>query len=144
MHSFTEQRRLRHPVSDLYGIIADVDRYEEFLPWCVGSRVRERHNGTMLADLVIGYGAIRESFTSRVELDPVVHRVSSMQESGPFRYLNSTWTLTPDGERSTVVVFEIHFEFRSMLLEKLIGAIFERAAHRMVAAFEDRAESLLG
>lgn len=144
MHSYSEQRRLPHPAEDLYGIITDVDQYAEFLPWCVASRVRERRNGTMIADLVIGYGGIRESFTSRVELDPVGRQVSTTQESGPFKHLKSTWTLSPDGERSTLVDFEISFEFRSILLEKLIGAIFERAARKMVAAFEDRAATLLG
>ena len=143
MRTYSESRRLPHPADSLYAIITDVENYREFLPWCVASRVRQRHANFMIADLVIGYGAIRETFTSKVELDPQARTVRSTQQSGPFRHLESLWTISVASQDEAVVDFAISFEFKSFLLEKLIGAVFDRAARSMVEAFEKRAAVLL-
>ena len=128
----------------MFDVIADVDSYAQFLPWCVASRVRERLDGDiLLADLSIGYGSLREKFTSRVTLDRAEFRVVSVQEAGPFRHLESSWTLVPDGDNQARVEFSIAFEFRSVLLDKLMGTVFESAAHRMIEAFESRAADVL-
>lgn len=144
MRKFSETKHLPHPSSDLFDIIIDVDKYAEFLPWCVASRVRQRRDdGSLIADLSIGYGSLREKFTSNVLADQDGLRVITTQAAGPFRHLRSEWRLSNGSNGGTTVSFEIEFEFRSFLLEKVIGAIFESAAHKMISAFEKRAADIL-
>ena len=109
----------------------------------MASRVRERRDdGTLIADLSIGYGSLREKFTSHVTADPEALTVATGQHSGPFRHMQSRWSLETDEQGGTRVSFEIEFEFRSILLENLIGAVFEAAARKMISAFETRAAQL--
>lgn len=144
MRKFSETKHLPYPSSDLFDIIVDIDKYAEFLPWCVASRVRQRHDdGSLTADLSIGYGSLRERFTSNVSSDRAELRVTTTQAAGPFRHLRSEWRLLDGRDGGTTVSFEIEFEFRSFLLEKIIGAIFESAAHKMISAFEKRAADIL-
>lgn len=144
MHKFSETKHLSHPASDLFDIIVDVDKYAEFLPWCVASRVRQRHDdGSLTADLSIGYGSIREKFTSNVMVEPETMRVITTQAAGPFKHLRSEWRLSNGSNGGTTISFEIEFEFRSFILEKVIGTIFESAAHKMISAFEKRAADIL-
>jgi coenzyme Q-binding protein COQ10 len=141
---FSEIKYLPHPSLDLFDIIVDVDKYAEFLPWCVASRVRQRNvDGSLIADLSIGYGSLREKFTSSISSDRKKLSVVTTQAVGPFRHLRSEWWLLDVSDGRTKVSFEIEFEFRSFLLEKLIGAIFESAAHKMISAFERRAADIL-
>ena len=143
MRTFSETKHLPFAAHDLYEIVVDVDRYDEFLPWCVASRVRERRDdGTLIADLSIGYGSLREKFTSHVTADPEALTVATGQQSGPFRHMQSRWSLETDEQGGTRVSFEMEFEFRSILLENLIGAVFEAAARKMISAFETRATQL--
>ena len=97
----------------------------------------------MIADLKIGYGGMTEIFASRVILDRSELTVDTVQESGPFRYLESKWHILDRGKDYSIVNFEIAFEFRSVLLESMMGVVFEAAAHKMIAAFEGRAAALL-
>ena len=98
---------------------------------------------TMIADLKIGYGGMTETFASRVSLDRSEMTVDTVQESGPFRHLESKWHILDRGKNYSIVNFKIAFEFRSVLLESMMGAVFEAAAHKMIAAFEERAAALL-
>lgn len=144
VRTYSENRELSHPIRPLFDVIADVDQYADFLPWCVASRVRERSDeGILTADLSIGYGSLRETFTSKVHLDSEAFVITTVQESGPFRHLESIWRLTSVSDGVTIVDFSIEFEFRSMLLDNFMGAVFESAAHKMIAAFEERANSVL-
>lgn len=144
MHTFCERKQLPYPASDLFDIIVDVDKYAEFLPWCVASRVRKREdNGTLLADMSIGYGSLREKFTSNVAVNQTDFVVTTTQASGPFKHLKSEWVLCENDTGGTDVSFSIEFQFRSFLLEKVIGTVFESAAHKMIAAFEQRASDVL-
>ena len=126
----------------MFDLVADVARYPEFLPWCVGARIRTRNATEMAADLTIGFGPIRESFTSRVALERP-DRINVRYENGPFRYLTNQWrfSVDPTGCR---VDFNVDFEFRSRLLQLAIGAVFQEAVHRMVAAFLTRARVVYG
>ena len=143
MRTFSETKHLQYAARDLYDIIIDVDRYHEFLPWCVASRVREkRDDGSLIADLSIGYGSLREMFTSHVVGDPDTMTVDTTQHNGPFRHMRSRWSLKNETNGGTTISFEIEFEFRSVLLQKLIGAVFESAAHKMISAFEKRVSQL--
>ena len=142
MPTHAERQVVPYRPDQLFDLVADVGRYPEFLPWCVAARVRTRNATTAVADLTIGFGPFRETFTSRVALDRP-HRVKVAYENGPFRYLNNQWVFAalPDG---TEVDFFVDFEFRSRLLQRAIGMVFNEAVRRMVAAFLRRAEQIYG
>jgi coenzyme Q-binding protein COQ10 len=142
MPRHSESRQVPYRPEQLFDLVADVGRYPEFLPWCVGARVRSRTATEMVADLTIGFGPFRESFTSRVTLDrPGL--IGVRYESGPFRYLTNQWRFEPD-EAGCRVHFHVDFEFRSRLLQVAIGAVFHEAVRRMVAAFLGRARIIHG
>src|SRR5258707_3288891 len=126
----------------MYALVADIERYPEFLPWCVAARVKERRSDFISADLVIGFGLFRERFISNVRLSPP-SRIDVTYAEGPFRYLNNHWIFerVPGGCR---VDFFVDFEFKSRLLQKIIEVLFGEAVRRMVAAFESRARQLYG
>ncbi len=127
----------------MYDLVADVERYPEFLPWCLAARIRRRCGNTLVADLVIGFRGLRERYTSRVTLDRPRLRIDVSYEEGPFRYLDNHWVFENTGY-GCVIDFFIDFEFRSRLLQSLMGLLFDKAVQRMVTAFEDRARDLYG
>jgi coenzyme Q-binding protein COQ10 len=135
-----EERVLPYTPEQLFELVADVERYPEFLPWCVGARIKERRADLVVADLIIGFRMFRERFTSRVTLDPP-RRIDVAYAEGPFRYLNNHWIFTPDPEGCRVGFF-VDFEFKSRLLQRLIEVLFSEAVRRMVGAFEKRARDL--
>jgi coenzyme Q-binding protein COQ10 len=142
MPTHAEQRVLPYTPEQLYALVADVERYPEFLPWCVGARIRERQPGRIVADLMIGFKLIRERFTSEVRLDPP-RRIDVAYTEGPFRYLSNHWGFTPVAGGCRVDFF-VDFEFKSRLLQKVIEVMFGEAVRRMVGAFEKRARDLYG
>jgi coenzyme Q-binding protein COQ10 len=145
MPTHAEQRVLPYSQAQLFDLVADIERYPEFLPWCVGARIRKRlPDGTMEADLVIGFKMFRERFGSIVKPDRANHRIDVSYVDGPFRYLNNHWKFIAEGENRTRVDFFVDFEFKSALLQKVIGVLFNEAVRRMVAAFENRARQLYG
>ena len=126
----------------MFDLVADVGRYPEFLPWCMSARVRSKTDTEVVADLTIGFGPFRESFTSRVALDRP-REIRVRYERGPFRYLNNNWRFLPDA-RGTRVEFFVDFEFRSRLLQSAIGVVYNEAVRRMVNAFLKRARDIYG
>ena len=142
MPTHAEKRVLRYTPEQLFALVADVRRYPEFLPWCVGARVITQTETELTADLTIGFKMFRESFRSRVTLDKPRH-VAVSYEKGPFRYLNNSWTFTPVAG-GTEVNFFVDFEFRNALLQTVIGVVFNEAVRLMVRAFERRAMVLYG
>ena len=142
MPTHAEKRILPYTPEQMYALVADVGAYPQFLPWCVGARVRTQTETELVADLTIGFGPFRESFTSRVELDRP-HKVWVKYENGPFRYLNNQWTFEPD-PKGCRVSFWVDFEFRSRLLQSAIGVVFNEAVRRMVNAFLKRARDKYG
>ena len=143
MATHAERRRLPYTAEQLFDLVADVERYPEFLPWCVGERIRERKDNVIVADLIIGYRMIRERFISRVVLDRP-RRVDVAYSEGPFRYLNNHWTFLPQPDGGCVIDFFVDFEFHSRMLQKIIEVLFNEAVRRMVSAFEGRARKLYG
>jgi coenzyme Q-binding protein COQ10 len=142
MPTHSERKTVGYRPDQLFDLVADVGRYPEFLPWCVGARVRSRNETELVADLTIGFGPFRESFTSRVKLSrPSYIEVS--YEDGPFRYLKNSWRFSADSRGCTVVFF-VDFEFRSRLLQSAIGVVFTEAVRRMVNAFLRRAREIYG
>jgi len=142
MPTHAEQRLLRNDQAQLFDLVADIEKYPEFLPWCVGARVIKREGDVLHADLVIGFKLIRERFTSRVTLSRP-DRIDVEYLNGPFRYLNNHWKFIPkDG--GCLIDFYVDFEFRSRVLRALMEPLFNEAVRRMVAAFETRARTLYG
>jgi coenzyme Q-binding protein COQ10 len=144
MPNHAERRHLPYRPQQLFDLVADVERYPEFLPWCVGARIRSRTEREIVADLMIGFRLIRERFTSRVTLDRERNRIDVAYTEGPFKYLNNHWIFEPDGQGGTTLDFYVDFEFRSIVLQKVIGVVFHEAVRRMVGAFEARAKDLYG
>lgn len=142
MPTHAEKRFLPYEPAQMYQLVADIERYPEFLPWCLAARIRRRAGNIVYADLVIGFKMVRESFTSRVELCPP-DRINVTYAEGPFRYLNNHWVFAP-AQGGCVIDFYVDFEFRSRMLQKIISTLFGEAVKRMVAAFEARAHQLYG
>ena len=142
MPTHAEKRVLPYTPEQLLALVADVERYPEFLPWCLAARVRERRPDLMVADMIIGFRMFRERFTSRVTLDPS-KQIDVAYAEGPFRYLTNHWTFTPVPGGCRVGFF-VDFEFKSRLLQRLIEVLFNEAVRRMVSAFEKRALDLHG
>lgn len=144
MPTHAERLVVPYTQDQIFDLIADVERYPEFLPWCVAARIRQRPAPNVLvADLVIGYKVFRERFTSHVQLNRPT-RIDVKYYEGPFRYLNNHWNLEPRGDSECVIDFYVDFEFKSRMLQKVIQTLFNEAVHRMVGAFEKRAEALYG
>lgn len=138
-----EVRELPWTPEEMFDLVADVRRYPEFLPWVTGMRVRKQTPEEIVADMIVGFRAIKEVFTSRVTLDrPQTIRVSYID--GPLRYLHNDWKFDRLPEGGTRLDFHVDFEFRSRIFEKLAGAFFLKAVNRMVESFEARAEELYG
>ena len=143
MPTHAEQRVLPYTQEQLFALVADVEHYPEFLPWCVASRIRRREGDVFFADLVIGFKMVRERFTSKVTLSRP-GRVDVTYTEGPFHHLNNHWVFKPLPDGGTEIDFYVDFEFRSKLLQTLIGALFHEAVKMMVSAFEKRARQLYG
>lgn len=147
MPKFETRRRVPHSAQQMYDLVADVERYPQFLPLCETLKVRSRapraEGGEVLvAAMEVGYGAIRERFTSRVILDPAALKIQSTYVDGPFSRMDNRWTFsdvagTPG---NCDVVFYIDYEFKSMILKILMGSMFDVAFRRFTDAFEKRAK----
>jgi coenzyme Q-binding protein COQ10 len=144
MPTHAEKRELPYRPEQLFDLVADIERYPEFLPWCVAARVRSREGDMIVADLVIGFKMIRERFTSRVKLDRPNLHIDVAYSEGPFRYLNNHWHFEPLPNDHCRIDFYVDFEFRSPILQRIIGVLFNEAVKRMVHAFENRARKLYG
>jgi coenzyme Q-binding protein COQ10 len=130
----------------MFKVVADVEQYPRFLPWVVGLRVLSRAampagHEVIHAEMAVGYGAFRERYTSRVELDPLSRSIDVVQTDGPFRQLENHWHFVPE-EAGCCVHFTIEFEFRSRLLNAVAARAFGRVMLRMTDAFEARARTL--
>lgn len=142
MPTHAEKRVLRYTPEQLFDMVADIRRYPEFLPWCAGARIVSRSETEVIADLTIGFKLFRETFRSQVTLERPNH-VHVRYLTGPFRYLNNHWRFTPVSG-GTELDFFVDFEFRSRLLQAVIGTVFNEAVRLMVRAFERRAMQLYG
>jgi coenzyme Q-binding protein COQ10 len=147
---FRVERRVRHNAIAMFDLVADVERYPEFVPLCKGLKVRSRSSEgegreTLVADMTVGYKLIRETFTSRVTLDRPNLKVRVEYIDGPFSRLENVWTFKdePDGEGSRVSFF-IDYEFKSRTLGALMGSMFDAAFRKFASAFEQRADAVYG
>lgn len=141
MPRHTETRNLPYTPEQLFDLVADVGRYQEFLPWVAATRVRSNSDTQMVADLVVGFGALKETFTSRVTKERP-SRIHVDYVDGPLKYLHNSWKFQPDGKGGSEVDFCVDFAFKSRIFESLAGQMFDRALRRMIHAFEARAHQL--
>ncbi len=146
MPSFRSERRVRHRSEQMFDLVADVERYPEFVPLCTSLRVRSRRSDaqgreTLVADMSVGYKMIREKFTSRVVLDKPRLRVVVEYIDGPFSHMENIWTFRDFPEQEvSLVTFFIDYEFRSRMLGALMGSMFDAAFRKFSKAFEERAD----
>lgn len=143
MPGIHETRRLAYSAEQMFDLVADVGRYGEFLPWVIATRVRSDDGAEMIADMLVGFNAMREKFTSRVRKDRP-HQIEVQYVDGPLRDLDNLWTFRPTGPDSCEIEFSVEFTFRNALFEKIAGQYFDKAFRKMVAAFETRAAELYG
>ncbi len=143
MPTHAEQRVLPYSPAQVFDLVADIERYPEFLPWCRAVRITRRERDVVHADLVIGFRMFRDSFSSRVTLSrPETIDVHYLK--GPMRHLDNHWRFVERPGGACLVDFYVDFEFRSLLVQRLIGVLFNEAVRRMVSAFEARAKQLYG
>ena len=148
MPTHSETRELPYTAQQMYDLVADVASYPEFLPWTAAARIKSQEivddHEVMEADLVISFKVFRERFTSRVELWPATHKIDTEYLDGPFKYMRSNWHFEDVPQGGCKVFFFVDFEFRNIVLQKIIGVVFNEAMQRVVKAFEKRAQALYG
>ena len=156
MYSHQETRQFSYTRAQLYALVADIERYPDFLPWVKALRIRQRSDYQLKADLEIGFKFYRESFRCEVSLDPAKKHIGVIYLDGPFQFLESEWRFSDQGDFSdqvrgeekstsqTQVTFSIRFAFKSRMLDRLLGPVFNEAVKRITQAFEERAAALYG
>ena len=149
MPSFRITRQVRHSPEQMYDLVADIERYPEFLPLCESLRVLRRQDGAngtevLVAEMGVGYKAIRERFTTRVTLDRAALKITAQYIDGPFKHLENRWAFKPSAKGGCDVDFFITYEFKSLALGLLMGKMFDHAFRRFTDAFESRANVMYG
>jgi coenzyme Q-binding protein COQ10 len=149
MPRFSNKRRVQHRAEQMFDLVADVERYPEFVPLCRSMKIRQRipkPDGTevVVADMVVSFKLVRETFTSQVTLDRPNLKILVEYLKGPFSSLENRWTFEPKGDEACEVGFFIAYEFKSRMLGMLMGAMFDTAFSRLSAAFEKRADQVFG
>lgn len=142
MPTHAENRIVSFTPAQMYDLVADIERYPEFLPWCADVCIVSEKGNVLEAEVAVGFKALRERFTSRNTMTPR-SRIEVEYLNGPFRYLNNHWVFHPHAKGCEVEFF-IDFEFRSRLLQTLMGPLFNEAVKIMVRAFEARASKIYG
>jgi coenzyme Q-binding protein COQ10 len=149
MPKFSSKRRVRHSAEQMFDLVADVERYPEFVPSCKSLKIRQRTakpdgSEVIIADMTVSFKLVRESFTSKVTLDRPNLKILVEYLQGPFSKLENRWTFEPRSEGACDVGFFIAYEFKSRMLAMLMGAMFDTAFQRFAAAFEKRADVIYG
>jgi len=149
MPQFSSKRRVLHSATEMFDLVADVERYPEFVPLCQSLKIRQRTpkaDGTevIVADMTVSFKLVREAFTSEITLDRPNLKINVRYLRGPFSSLENRWTFEPKGEAACDVGFYIAYEFKSRMLALLMGSMFDAAFARFSAAFEKRADKIYG
>lgn len=149
MPEFRTKRRVAHSAENMFALVADVERYPEFVPLCSALKVRQRTSapdGTevVVADMTVSFKLVRETFTSRVTLDRTNLKILVEYLRGPFSHMENRWSFEPRPDQGCDVGFFITYEFKSRMLAMLMGAMFDAAFQRFAAAFEKRADAVYG
>ena len=143
MPKHQETRVLPYSATQMFDLVADIEHYPAFLPWCKEARILSRDKTKVTADLVIGYKFFQEKFTSEVTMDRP-RTITVHYRSGPLSHLSNAWEFKPKGRKGCEVSFHVDFDFHSPLLRAAMSVFFDKALSKMVAAFEERARELYG
>lgn len=148
MHVFETKHRVAHSADDMFALVARIEDYPKFLPLCEALAVKRREQTetgeVLIATMTVGYKLIRESFTTRVELDRPARSILVEYLDGPFSHLENRWNFKPLGDDVCEVAFYIAYSFRSRLFERLVGGLFDKAVQKYTHAFEARADAVYG
>jgi coenzyme Q-binding protein COQ10 len=149
MPNFNSRRRVNHSATQMFDLVADVERYPEFVPLCSSLKVRQRTpkpDGTevVVCDMTVSFKLVRETFTTRVTLDRANLKILVEYLKGPFSNLENRWTFEPKSDNASEVGFYLAYEFKSRMLAMLMGTMFDAAFQRFAAAFEKRADAIYG
>ncbi len=137
-----EIRQLPYSAQQMYDLVADIGKYPQFLPWVIAMRVRSNSDQETMADMIVGFKSLRESFTSRVY--KTKNNISVEYIDGPLKYLKNDWLFTDRNEGGCDIDFKVEFAFKNRMFERLAGQFFEAALSKMTSAFEQRAHDLYG
>jgi coenzyme Q-binding protein COQ10 len=141
MPRHAETRHLPYSPEQMFDLVADVARYPDFLPWVSAMRVRSSSEAEMVADMIVGFKGLRETFTSRIrKTRPRELHVDYVD--GPLDHLTNDWAFRPDGQGGCLVDFQVDFAFKNRVFQMLAGQVFDRALRKMIGAFEERAAKL--
>lgn len=145
MHHHEEHKKIPYSAKQIFDLVADINAYHEFLPWCLASRITNKsqtnQESIILADLMIGYKMIREKFTSKVRLNPY-REIHVENKGGPFKFMENIWHFKELENGNCEIYFKVTFEFKSAMLDKIMGLFFDDAVKKMISAFENRAKDL--
>jgi coenzyme Q-binding protein COQ10 len=149
MPQFSTKRRVNHSAADMFDLVADIERYPEFVPMCGAMRVRSQTDkgegvNVLVAAMTVAYKMIHQTFTSRATLDRPNLKILVEYLDGPFRHMQNRWAFRPTGEHACEVEFYIDYEFKSRTLGMMMGALFDTVFRRMAQAFEQRADKVYG
>ncbi len=148
MPHFEKVHPVQHHALNMFDLVADIERYPEFVPLCQALTIRSEREKSgrniLLADMTVGYKAIRETFTCQVVLNREVNEIVASYIDGPFKYLENKWHFEQTGEGRCDIHFELDYEFKSTALALLMGSMFDRAFAKFTEAFEERANALYG
>lgn len=148
MYTYSDKKRMPYTARQMFNLVGDIERYQDFLPWCLGSRIIKRQEGAekdvLFADLLIGYKMFRETYTSRVELMKTEKgfEVIAQNVDGPFKEMKNHWAMVDRPEGGCLLSFDVRFEFKSFLLNQMMSGFFEEATQKMISSFEERAKAL--
>ena len=149
MPRFSSKRRVHHTAEQMFDLVADVERYPQFVPMCRALKVRQRTPGgesteIIVADMTVSFKLVRETFRSRVTLDRPKLQILVEYLQGPFSHMQNRWSFKPAGDETCEIEFFIDYEFKSRMLGMLMGAMFDAAFRRFATAFEQRADQVYG
>ncbi|MDI2111857.1 type II toxin-antitoxin system RatA family toxin [Commensalibacter nepenthis] len=143
MPTHAEKRLITYSPEQMFDLVAAVDLYPEFLPWCTGAQIRFKDKELLLADLKVGFGPFKEVFGSRVDLFRKENKIVVTYDRGPLKYLSNQWLFLP-ASQGCMIDFFVDFEFKSKIMQKAMGLVFNEAVQKMVTAFVKRADFCYG
>lgn len=143
MANFVHRMRSKYTPAQLFDLVADVERYPEFIPWMIATRVRRRTEQCIWTDLTIGTGFLQKQFSTIATLDRP-HRLSISSHDHMFKRFEQKWTFKQTSESSTEVEYRVDFELRSFVLQALLDLTFSDRAEAIVSAYTRRAHRLYG
>lgn len=148
MHTFEIKHPVAHSADDMYALVANVEDYPRFLPLCEALKIKRRETiegkEVLIATMQVGYKLVRESFTTRVVLDPAARSIFVEYLDGPFSHLENRWQFIPRASGGCHIDFYIAYSFRSRMFERLVGGLFDKAVQKYTTAFEERADEVYG